>query len=132
MGSFNAAAAVEPLEYDFTAYMDGVQGVIPEPSQGQVSAYFREIAEAVDEVKGLREKVAAIQNENGEVDEENVDVAELMEEMKSFNMDETLGKITRATATLCSDQPSYEQIDGLPFRVRQAFIKWVGSQFRQG
>ena len=38
MSKFDAATAVEEMEYDFSKYVGGV-GVIPEPTTGQMNTY---------------------------------------------------------------------------------------------
>lgn len=129
MPAFNASAAIEPLEYDFAPYQPEVKGVIPEPSEEQVQTYFKAVTKAAEGVRHLRATADKVQ-QGGEIDGDNPDVAALMEEMENFDMAGMLRSITEAVADLCSGQPTADQIQALPFRVRQEFVKWVGSQFR--
>lgn len=132
MTKFNAATAVEPMEYDFTEYIEGAVGIIPEPSEAQVQTYFKTVSGLATEFTDLRKRMSSISEDDDEIDTENPDVAALMEEVKNLDMTAVLGQITEAVAALCSNEPSVEVINRLPFRVRQAFAKWVGQQFRSG
>lgn len=146
MGKFDAATAVEALEYDFTAY-GGSKGQIQEPSTGAVNAFFNNMKAMFKEVKGLQALA-------------NVDV----EELDEGQMGDLVGKMedvgdisskfqehsTGALAELCGatwvpdedaedpkeqghyegGSPTHEDLKKLPFRVNQAFTQWLMAEIR--
>lgn len=125
MAQFNAQGAVEALEYDFRPHVDA-HGVIPEPSTGQIQAYFDGARDLAKGVQGLRSQATAA--EAGDLSEEQM--AEIVEQIENLDIAEYMDQIVHLVAALCSNEPSAEQIFALPFRIRQAFVKWVGAQFR--
>lgn len=107
MAKFNAATAVESLEYDFTHY-GGKAGTIPEPSVEQVNTFLSTINSAYKRILSITPDEAA------EMSEEEA---------------EQLGSgVADALAELCSNQPSREEIEALPFRVMAAFVGWVAGE----
>lgn len=114
MGKFNAATAVEALEYDFSAYGGG-EGIIPEPTTGQVDDFF----------KVLKSLYSTINPDSAD--------AEAIEALKNMNEAEAAGigdQLKDALAALCSGQPSREHLDMLPFRVFSAFSGWLAGSLR--
>lgn len=131
MPSFQAAGAVEPLEYDFTQYVPDAKGVIPEPTTGQIQDYFNSAREMAKEVQGIRAQADRVQAADGDADAfSEEEIAEIVDQMENLDIGEYTGKVVTMVAALCSDQPNADQINALPFRVRQAFVKWVSAQFR--
>lgn len=128
MAKFDAATAVEEMDYDFTKY-GGREGVVPEPSTGQVNKYFAGMRVLLREAQAASAKAKALNGVNLEEmgdDElaeafENVDSA--VAEASDFQ-----AKTMELLAALCSDQPSVEELSVLPVRVLQAFNKWVIRQ----
>lgn len=133
MAQFNAGSAVESLDYDFTDYVPGCAGTIPEPSTEQIEAYFDRAREVAQEVMAIKGKMDKIKDADGDDNAENLseeEVTEIVTDLESIDVHGMQAKMVDLIADLCSQQPTSEQITALPFRVRQAFIKWVGSQFR--
>lgn len=129
MGKFNAGTAVEVLEYDFTDYVPDCKGSIPEPSTEQLDAYFNAIRDLAKNVQNLRAKAERAEHaEDNELSNDEVDA--ILAEMDDLSISKYTGEMTVAIADLCSGQPSKEQIEALPFRVKQAFLQWVTGEFR--
>lgn len=131
MGKFVAATAVEALEFDFTKYEDGAEGVIPEPSTAQLETYFESMKEMVKGIRTLQSKAKSltVSKEAGEdVSDEEMD--EILAEMDEVSFAEFQNEMAGAVAELCSQTPSTDLINKLPFRVKQAFIQWITGEFR--
>lgn len=129
MAGFNAATAVEPLNYDFSAF-EGPVGVVPEPSTKQVNAYFDEVKALAKEVQASR---AAADAAAKSVEEDEMTEAKAQEVLATVQEGDINGYDTRMselTADLCSGSPTLKQIDALPFRVRFAFMQWVVQSLR--
>jgi hypothetical protein len=126
MSKFDAGTAIEALEFDFTAY-GGSEGVIPEPSSGSVKTYFRSMKDLAKEAR----KFKGIADSLGNVDDLTDD--EISERMASIEeaeegADQLADMQKRALADLCSGTPSYEELGQLPYRVFQAFNRWLVSE----
>lgn len=114
MSKFNAATAVEALEYDFSAYSGG-EGVIPEPSTAQVDEFFKTLKDLYSHI-------------NPDSDDK-----EAIEALKAMGEDEAnrIGdRLKDSLAALCSNSPSREDLDRLPFRVFSAFSGWLAGSLR--
>lgn len=124
MGKFNAAQAVESLEYDFTAF-GGPAGTIPEPSNKQVKTFFNTVR-AISQ--GLRlDDVARA----GELDEAaQKDLAEFLAGLTDEQLEEREDDIAQAVHDLCSGTPSAEEYKNLPYRVQGAFGAWLAGELR--
>lgn len=130
MGSFDAATAVEQLDYDFTAY-DADKGVIPEPSTGQMEAYFNEVREIAQRARKLQESAKKMQEREKSGDAMSDEEAqEVLAAMDEFSLAKFQSEMSAAIARLCSDSPSEDQLAKLPHRVLQAFMKWISGEFR--
>lgn len=132
MAKFNAVTAVESLEYDFEPYQPGVTGVIPEPSSEQIETYFEKARTVAKEVMALKSKMEKVQGQGGTDVEEmsEQEIAEIVTDLESIDVHEIQRQMVDLISDLCSQTPTSEQINALPFRVRQEFMKWVGLQFR--
>jgi hypothetical protein len=125
---FNAAAEVDILDYDFTAFEPDVKGVTPEPSMAKVRKFQRQMKEIV------REPVidAAKRRESGRTE---LTVAELEEALSGSNDEASeamLDKIIDVTAEVCSNKPTAAQIKKLPWRVQQHFLGYIAGKFLSG
>lgn len=131
MGTFNAATAVEELDYDFEKY-DAGKGVIPEPTTGQLSAYFNEIREIANRARELQAASKRISNKDADGEDTVTDeeAQEIIAAMDNFSLETFQQEMAGAVARLCSDSPSMDQLSKLPYRVLQAFIKWISGEFR--
>lgn len=123
MAKFNAAEAVESLEFDFTAYGGG-SGVIPEPSSGTVKAYFRSmkaLAKDMKKFKGIADQLGDVEEMS---EEEIADRMGMIEEAEE-GVDELQEKQRHMLADLCGNAITTDDLDRLPFRVFQAFNAWL-------
>lgn len=122
MAKFNAATAVEALEYDFTAYSGG-SGIIPEPTTGEVQTFFNTIRDLAQEVRNRMQTATS-------AEVTDADAAELMSEMTDDMVQEYQDRIINAVATLTKGQPNAEDIGKLPYRVLSAFTAWLAGALR--
>lgn len=123
MAKFDAGAAVEALDYDFTAF-GGKEGTIPEPSSGAVKGYFRsmkDLAKEMRKFKGIAEQIGDVE---GLTDEEITARMSMIEEAEE-GVDELQEKQKHMLASLCGGEITYDDLDRLPFRVFQAFNTWL-------
>jgi hypothetical protein len=106
------------LRYDFKAYK-GIQGIIPDPSDQQIE----------DFMLGMRDTAKEFQA--GDIDPETIDrlsaeeLQDLMDDDQNMRVVAAQEAISELVATLCSGSPSKDQLLALPFRVRQAFLRWL-------
>lgn len=134
MGKFVAETSVEALEYDFAKYLpddpDAV-GVIPEPTTGQLEAYFNSMRAMASKIRDLQQKVKGLeaQSKSGE-EVDNDEMERVLAEMDELSFAEYQGDMVAAVSDLCSNKPTVDQIGALPFRVKQAFIQWITGEFR--
>jgi hypothetical protein len=131
MGKFQAQTAVEALEYDLRPYVDK-SGIIPEPTTQQLADYFEKSRTIAKDVMALKSRVdAAKGSDDPDIDElSEEEINEIVTDLESINVVEMQEQMVQLIADLCSQEPSTEDILGLPFRVRTEFVKWVGQQFR--
>lgn len=128
MPKFDAGTAVDPLTYDFTKYVEGCQGEIPEPSDKQIEGFMEEI-KGVAMTAGIQvgqDPTAMMQQmtERAQAAEEGGDDVFSVENLRRMN-----DTMMEAVATLCSQQPTADEIRGLPPRVRNAFFGWITGAF---
>lgn len=143
MAKFDAGAAVEPMEFDFTAY-GGSKGVIPEPGTGAVNQFTKRTKAMLKEVKNMQGLAAEAEKMEDLTDEE---MAEQMG--KIDEVEEGANRLQEATITnlalLCGAKeskddegntvivggsPGVEELRLLPFRVLQAFSTWLMGEIR--
>jgi hypothetical protein len=118
---FNAAKAVEPLDYDFEPFVTGAEakGTVPEPSQQAMAGYRKAVLTVINEYKDVSDA------DPTELDGEALDkVTERGEELEK-RMDEL-------TARLCKNTPSQETLAKLPWRHKVLFSKWLQEEFNPG
>ena len=115
---FNAGQAVSALDYDFTDFVEGAKGTIPEPTQDELDAFMDALGEIADvEVP----------------DGEKADAAEIASAVSEALSDEGLlkqfwPKVLDALEPICKGTPSREQVEALPARIRLAFFDWFTSE----
>jgi hypothetical protein len=105
-------SAIEPLEYDFTGirsnsgdgYCKG-KGTIPEPTEPLLRAY----GEALRTLYGVEE---------AEEVEEAIDA-------EGPSAEERHRRLLELTAELCQQSPSADELQELPPRACNLFMKWV-------
>lgn len=114
---FNAGRAVSPLDYDFSAYVEGAKGTIPEPTQDELEVFLDALGTIAE----------------SEQSEERSD-AETLDTIRQALSDDGLvkqfwPKVLDALDPICKGTPSRDQIEALPARVRFAFFDWLSSEF---
>lgn len=121
MAGFVATEAVEPLDYDFTGFVDGAEakGTVPEPSQQAMAGYRKAVMAVIREYKDVQD---VDPDKLGDEDLERI--TERAEELEK-RMDEL-------TARLCKNTPSVETLAKLPWRHKVLFSKWLQEQFNPG
>jgi hypothetical protein len=118
MAGFDAAAAVEPMDWNFEKYGAG-SGTVPEPSTKDMKDFQKEFARVMRDATALELP-----------DDEAAKLSEDEFNALQEQVDEIGDRLDIAIATLCKDQPSRDQVSKLPFRVKTAFSKWLMEQFR--
>lgn len=112
MPKFDATRAVDPLEYDFTKYVAGCKGFIPEPSDDLLAMFSKRTAEFAQrfspDTQGSMRKTL-----------------EVAARMTVQEYDEAARETATAYGELCQDQPSADDLLKLPPRLRAAFYGWV-------
>jgi hypothetical protein len=94
--------------------------------------YFEKSRTIAKDVMALKSRVdAAKGSDDPDIDElSEEEINEIVTDLESINVVEMQEQMVQLIADLCSQEPSTEDILGLPFRVRTEFVKWVGQQFR--
>lgn len=112
MSKFDAATAVDPMEFDLSIY-DGPVGVIPEPTNDQIAAFFTSMSAAGAKL-GLKPGEKLTPDAMSVIPE---DMAEVMME----SMLEALVGIGGGSFTA-------DDIKRLPFRIQSAFTAWIAGE----
>lgn len=109
MAGFVAADAVEPLDYDFTAFVDA-KGTVREPSRKQRRRFDR--------------RVAGIFGDET-TDETNERFAKMSATERQHELERIADESIEALVELCGDQPSREELEALPERILAAFVSYL-------
>lgn len=122
MAKFNAATAVEAVEYDFKPYVDA-EGIIPEPSKEQVETFF-------DRIKNMHRLVARVERDiTNAAEVSNEELEKVVAELPEGEINKMKSELSIYIADLTSNQPTVEQIDGLPYRVFTAFMVHLMTEY---
>jgi hypothetical protein len=146
MAKFNAATAVEKLEYDFTHY-NGGKGGINEPTTGRVNSFFansKALIKEVREIKGMAEQLEGVDIDSlsdedsakvlNQIDEASAG-AELFQQRTVENLALLCGAEwvegdEKTPPELVGGAPSFDELSRLPYRVLQAFSEWLIQQIQ--
>lgn len=127
MAGFEAAAEVDPLNYNFTPYLDRT-GTIPEPSGDAVTAFRRAVLLALQssDVKDVQEAALTQQTQ--------VDAGGTPDTMALLSKAVDAGLsveivVSKAVVDLAGGEITAADLDALPYRPRQAFLGWVTGAF---
>lgn len=123
MPKFDAASVVEPLDWDFTKFVDGAKGITPEPNEKLLAEFIRDVANLTSDVakerKGLSED-ASIE-----------DVVAAVAELRTCDiLEEMYERMSHIYAAVCQDSPNFDQLQGLPIRHRSAFYTYMAKELR--
>lgn len=105
-------AGAEELTFDFTKYVEGAKGVIPEPSSEQIERL----------IEFLRQVMPTKKDEDGK---DTLDLDKLSETFEGKEATEIEVLMNTSVSEVCSGTPSVEQIAALPFRVKKRFYGWL-------
>ena len=121
MPAFDAGEVVSALDWDFTKAGVPATGTVPEPSDKQIGAFL----------DGLKKLYLSAQQAGipGEVDVSSPeDMMAALNALTGAAYVKFMSDLAGLFATLCSSQPSKEQLLKLPLRVRQHFYAWVQGE----
>ena len=118
MPGFVAKEQVDELTYNFEPW--GPQGEIPEPSAAQITAFRKGVAEMFE---------ATLPEGMDEGEEKQAELVKKVIEFIGRDTSEVQEKILHSVADVCSDRPSYDVLEALPYRHQQAFVGWVTGVF---
>lgn len=107
---------LEPMSYDFTAH-GGPKGVVPEPSQQEFRAYTRGLIKVQVKAK----EIETAYDKEDATEEDLTAAGDLAEQLEA--------DIDKLVADLCHDHPTLEEVQALPFRVKNAFSKYLRDEF---
>jgi uncharacterized protein YgbK (DUF1537 family) len=127
MPGFDAGAVVEALDYDFTyfhkidpehyAILAHAKGTVPEPSDEMVQRLQKRMSEATADMIP-----------DGVDPEDRVAMIKAMAAMPEDKFQKSEAGILDALAELTAGNPTREQLNILPFRVKRKFIQWLTKQ----
>lgn len=129
MARFDAATAVEELEWDFTKY-GGKTGVIPEPQTKQVNDFFKSMKAMVREVKQISKNTPALSLDADNLSEEDMEALSDQIDASGQIAEEYQQRTRELLAELCSNSPNAEDLAVLPQRVLAAFSTWLVGELR--
>lgn len=122
MAGFDAASVVEPLDYTLRPHVDKA-GTIREPNDRQIADYLGGYQKLIRDYRGQLpdQLVAGVSPDIGAV----LDAATELdtEVVLKLNAD-----VAALVAALCSNDPSKDDILGLPPRIRGMFCSWVQKE----
>lgn len=118
MAGFDAATAVEPLDFSFEPYAPGANGTIAEPSDDIVQTFLaviRDVTQPPATPDGIPQLslVPEVQTE----DDQSADA-----QLKR-------ARVAMAVVDVCGGAFTAEQYAALPYRLRLAFNGWLAGQF---
>lgn len=122
MAGFDAASVVEPLNYTLRPHVDKA-GTIREPNDRQIADYLGGYQRLVKQYRGQLpdEFVAGGTPDVGAL----LDAATDLDTEIVINLN---ADVAGLVAALCSNDPSKDDILGLPPRIRAMFCGWVQKE----
>lgn len=123
MPGFDAAHAVEPLDYDLAPYVKA-KGRITEPSDAQISKFLSDLQKLFTEAR--KNGLTALE-EMGESPSAD-DVMNALDNLDTDDVVKIMGEMTALYSELCSGKPSAEELSALPMRVRSKFFAWLQNE----
>lgn len=114
MAKFNAADAVEPLEYEFRPYSEA-KGVVPEPTDDQVAEFYANLGKTLENALGDDDRLQGVDLTDP------TQVGRLFLTLTADDHKKMSKSLLELHAAVCGGQPSLEELEVLPYRLRQAF-----------
>jgi hypothetical protein len=135
MPAFDAGSVVDPLDWNFTGKRpDGTptpnwpkalasaRGTIIEPSDKQIAQFLEGLKSVYKDAQQASIQAAGV---------DSGDPAAVLEALDSLGSEEVLritSQLSQLYADLCSGEPSVEQLNMLPLRVRVHFFAWLRDE----
>lgn len=113
MAGFIAKDALDPFPYDLAPYADA-KGSVPEPSDELVRAFYAGLGNALEGALG-KDRLEGI--DLTEPDE----VRKLMGQLTEDDLKAMQGQMLDLHAAVCDGSPSREELEALPYRLKQHF-----------
>jgi hypothetical protein len=114
--SFVLRLEVDQLEYNFEPYSS--KGFIPEPTSQQIQNFRQSLAELIGETSN-----------NAPNTDDPVGLVKRVADYLGQDTTEITAKILHIAADVCSNQPSYDDLEAIPYRAQQAFLGWLTGVF---
>jgi hypothetical protein len=121
MPMFDAGAAVEALDWDFTKAGVKATGTIPEPSD-------RAIGDFLDGLKKLYTETRKMVEAGEQAEASPGEMLEALNAVTGDMFVEQMKGIAVLYAALCSGKPGVDELLALPLRVRAKFYGWVMNE----
>lgn len=121
MPKFVAKNAVDPIEYDLEPW--GPKGVLPEPSQGQVEAFFKHLKDLqlfTGKVMAGAEKLAKAEDSDG--------LVEYAENLPEEELEQYKKEIAPWITEVSGGALETEMLRNLPHRIFSAFFKYIAAE----
>jgi hypothetical protein len=122
MAGFDAGNVVEPLDYSLRPHVDKA-GTIREPNDRQIADYLAGYQQMIRDYRGqLPDELVA----GG-----NPDIGAVLDAATELDTELVLklnAEVAALVAALCSNDPSKDDILGLPPRIRGMFCAWVQKE----
>lgn len=127
MPTFDAAASVEALDFDFSAVPDypkklKAKGTVKEPSDAKIGAFLDGLKNMVTNAKKSGIDLDVPDDASAE------DLLNALDQVTGEAFVQLMETTARLYAELCSDSPGFEQLQALPLRVRTEFYAWVMAE----
>lgn len=126
MAKFDAATAVEPMDYDLSKY-GGPKGTVPEPSRGQVEVFFKRVKEVnlfVGKTVSKAERLAKEADESGD----SQSLEEYVENISEDKIKEYQDQFAVWMNEVSSGTLEVGMLQELPARIFSAFFRWISTE----
>jgi hypothetical protein len=122
MSKFVAGEILETLDWDFTAF-GGRKGVVTEPTEERLGILLVRTASIIEDLAKERDNLSE--------DASPEQVATAIEKLSRNEIfPDMMAKMSEAYGEFCLNEPSAEELQALPYRIRMEFFKWLGSEVR--
>lgn len=122
MVQFNAANAVEPLDYNFSPFVEA-KGTVPEPTDEQVADFYANLGNQLENALG-KERTEGVDLTDPQ------QVGKLFMSLTADDHRSMYEALLKLHAAVCSNQPTEDDLRALPFRLRQSFYGMLQEWLR--